>query len=191
MYAEYIEKAQSISTMSNLNDKVFFGAIGACTEANEVLDCMKKWQEKKRKILDINDVAQELGDCIWYIVELSIGLGLDINSIIKSSKAKAGAINDLEWLEKRLIRNSIELAIFGSTLLSCISDIMLRYEDYKGIEVEHMLNSDKPTLTGFICSYLVRIFIIANDLEIDIKNILANNLLKLEERYPEIISSKL
>jgi NTP pyrophosphatase (non-canonical NTP hydrolase) len=75
---------------SDLNNQLHM-AIGASTEANELLDSYKKWFAYGKELDKVN-VAEEISDCFWYLVNLCNMLNLnpqevfDIN--IKKLKAR-------------------------------------------------------------------------------------------------------
>ena len=53
---------------SELNNQIHM-AIGASTEANELLDAYKKWFAYGKQ-LDKTNVAEEIGDQFWYLINL-------------------------------------------------------------------------------------------------------------------------
>ena len=53
---------------SDLNNQIHM-AIGASTEANELLDSYKKWFSYGKELDKIN-VTEEIFDCFWYLLNL-------------------------------------------------------------------------------------------------------------------------
>jgi len=51
-------------------------AIGCSTEANELLDAYKKWFAYGKELDRVN-VAEEIFDCFWYLINLCKMLGID------------------------------------------------------------------------------------------------------------------
>ena len=51
-------------------------AMGASTEANELLDAYKNWFAYGKKI-DIINVTEEIFDCMWYLINLCRMLDID------------------------------------------------------------------------------------------------------------------
>lgn len=62
-------------------------AIGACTEASELLDAYKKSIFYGRQ-LDVVNVGEEIGDLMWYVANLCRLLNLDYDSLLHANLAK-------------------------------------------------------------------------------------------------------
>lgn len=74
---EYMENASRTcpDLGSDLNNQIHM-VIGASTEAGELLDAYKKWFAYGKQLDKIN-VAEEMGDICWYVINLC--KMLDIN----------------------------------------------------------------------------------------------------------------
>jgi NTP pyrophosphatase (non-canonical NTP hydrolase) len=64
-------------------------AVGVAGEAGELLDAVKK-HVIYNKPLDIENVVEEVGDKLFYIVGLLDGLGLTIDQCLGANMAKLG-----------------------------------------------------------------------------------------------------
>jgi NTP pyrophosphatase (non-canonical NTP hydrolase) len=71
---------------SDLNNQIHM-AIGSSTEANELLDAYKKWFAYD-KVLDKVNVAEEIGDSFWYLINLCRMLELDPEEIMANNIKK-------------------------------------------------------------------------------------------------------
>lgn len=77
-------------TMPNLGTNELDGlhmAIGIATEAGEVLDVYKK-NLAYGKDLDVVNIKEELGDLMWYAVNLCTLLGADMRELLDTNVAK-------------------------------------------------------------------------------------------------------
>lgn len=66
------------------------GALGLCGESGEVADMVKK-NFMQGHDLDIDHLAKELGDCLWYIAETATAIGIDMETIMKMNIEKLKA----------------------------------------------------------------------------------------------------
>lgn len=58
------------------------GALGLAGESGEVCDLVKKnWMQGHN--LDIEHLAKELGDILWYVAETATAIGYDLETIMK------------------------------------------------------------------------------------------------------------
>lgn len=64
---EYLEKAKR--TLSTKDDLMEHMAYGLVTESGEILDAFKKHKFYGRE-LNITNLKEELGDCMWYMYQL-------------------------------------------------------------------------------------------------------------------------
>jgi NTP pyrophosphatase (non-canonical NTP hydrolase) len=62
-------------------------AIGMSTEANELLDVYKKFIYYGKPLDKVN-IAEEIGDCMWYIALLCRSSGLDLEEIMETNIEK-------------------------------------------------------------------------------------------------------
>ena len=68
-------------------DRLLNGAVGLSGETGEVADLIKKYIYHGHD-LDREALALELGDVMWYIVELSSAIGYDLNTIAEKNLQK-------------------------------------------------------------------------------------------------------
>lgn len=62
------------------NEDLLHGSIGLSTEANEILTMLKAHLFYGRP-LDILNIKEELGDCLWYIAILCNDLGISFEEL--------------------------------------------------------------------------------------------------------------
>jgi NTP pyrophosphatase (non-canonical NTP hydrolase) len=65
---------------NDLNNQLHM-AIGASTEANEILDNYKRWLAYNKNP-DLINTAEEIGDVFWYLINLCRMLSLNIEDIL-------------------------------------------------------------------------------------------------------------
>ena len=63
------------------------GALGLCGEAGEVADIIKKALFQGHEI-DEQHIAEELGDCAWYLAITADAIGMKVDDIFEMNKAK-------------------------------------------------------------------------------------------------------
>lgn len=63
------------------------GAMGLCGEAGEVIDLIKKWVFQGHELYQ-DDVAEELGDVLWYVAILCEGIGLSMEKVMQKNIEK-------------------------------------------------------------------------------------------------------
>lgn len=57
------------------------GALGLAGESGEVADLVKKnWMQGH--VLDLDHIAKELGDILWYVAETATAIGYDLDTIM-------------------------------------------------------------------------------------------------------------
>ncbi len=88
---EYItESAKTCPDLgSDLNNQLHM-AVGASTEANELLDAYKKWFAYGKEIDKVN-VSEEIFDCFWYLVNLCRMLDINIEKGLETNINKLRA----------------------------------------------------------------------------------------------------
>lgn len=77
---EYQALAQRTSNTYNQQGKIENGILGMCGETGECVDLLKKYLYQGHDI-DIENLAKEAGDCLWYIAELACGLSMTLEEI--------------------------------------------------------------------------------------------------------------
>lgn len=88
---EYQRKAQRTTSTTYQEDKLLNAALGLAGETGEVVDIIKKWKYQGHE-LDIEEIAEELGDILWYLAEMAEGIEADLGEI---------AANNIKKLEIR------------------------------------------------------------------------------------------
>lgn len=65
--------------------------LGLVGESGEIAEKLKKWirdHESDERKIDRQDIAEELGDVLWYLAVLADYLDLDLDDIAQSNLAK-------------------------------------------------------------------------------------------------------
>lgn len=85
---EYQKAAMRTSNNSLSPDyHLINGVLGLAGEAGEVADLVKKnWMQGH--VLDLNHVAKELGDILWYVAETATAIGCDLDGIMEMNIEK-------------------------------------------------------------------------------------------------------
>ena len=84
-----IEAMRTASGVTNASDEnlMLNGAMGLNGEAGEVIDLLKKHLFQGHD-LDVEHIAKECGDCLWYLAVLAKGLGYELDEIAEMNKSK-------------------------------------------------------------------------------------------------------
>lgn len=61
-------------------ERLLVQTLGLCGEAGEIADLIKKHAWHGRE-LDRTEIANELGDVLWYVADLSTALGLSLDDV--------------------------------------------------------------------------------------------------------------
>lgn len=89
------------------HDKIDNGILGLIGESGELVDVYKKWiyQSTPGAELPIDRIADELGDVLWYLVEIADGMSKNIADVIvadfdrlEESAARAKTIPSIRWI---------------------------------------------------------------------------------------------
>lgn len=83
---EAMRTASGIAIADNEN-LMLNGAMGLNGEAGEVIDMLKKYMFQGHN-LDIEHIAKELGDCLWYIAVCAKGAGYTLDEIAQMNVSK-------------------------------------------------------------------------------------------------------
>lgn len=86
---EYQKEALRTANMDYLTvyERATNGALGLCGEAGEVADIIKKAIFQGHDF-DVNHIAEELGDCAWYLAITADAIGMGLDDIFETNKAK-------------------------------------------------------------------------------------------------------
>lgn len=94
---EYIENAlrtesqeYSFGTTNGVTARVEHGVIGVVTEAGELMDAIKKAKIYGKELDKVN-LAEEVGDVMWYLAVLCDELGVSFESVWEKNIAKLSA----------------------------------------------------------------------------------------------------
>lgn len=69
------------------DDHIINGALGLAGESGEVCDLVKK-RFMQGHDLDIEHIARELGDILWYVAETATAIGYDLETVMKMNIEK-------------------------------------------------------------------------------------------------------
>ena len=84
---EYQYFAQRTSNTKTASGKLENGILGMCGEAGECADIVKKYFFQMHE-LDREEVAEELGDVLWYVAETAQGLGMTLEEVARRNLRK-------------------------------------------------------------------------------------------------------
>ena len=80
--------------------KVVYPALGLCGEAGEVAEKVKKTVRGDSSLNEVQgNIAQELGDVLWYLAILADDLEVDLEDIVQ---------NNIDKLKRRMKSNKIK-----------------------------------------------------------------------------------
>lgn len=82
---------EALRTASGMNYEhhgmLINGALGLCGEAGEVADIIKKATFQGHEV-DVKHIAEELGDCAWYLAITAAAIGMKLDDVLGMNKAK-------------------------------------------------------------------------------------------------------
>ncbi len=88
----FIERLDELQDMPRFNQpqRVLTGAIGICSEGGELLDIVKKliFQGKQPSAELRVKLKNELGDVMWYVQQILIGMDWSLNEILAENTRK-------------------------------------------------------------------------------------------------------
>lgn len=87
------QQTSSSTVLESIKGNSAYMALGLCGEAGEIAEKIKKSIRDGK--LDVNQLKLELGDCLWYLSQLSSCYGLDLEDIAVCN------INKLQSRKKR------------------------------------------------------------------------------------------
>ena len=98
-FNEYQKLARSTAVYPE-ESKVIYPALGLCGEAGEVAEKIKKTIRGDRPLEEvIGNIADELGDVLWYLAILADDLGVELEDVAKWNVDK---------LQRRMKSNKIK-----------------------------------------------------------------------------------
>lgn len=85
---EYQEKSKRTLNMDLTDEQLISNMVmGIAGETGEVVDILKKWMYQGH-VLKVDDIEEELGDVMFYIVNLCNLLGLELQDAIEGNHKK-------------------------------------------------------------------------------------------------------
>ena len=76
---DYYQSRAADTAIYKEEDKVIYPALGLSAEAGEVANKVKKILRDGK--FDKKDIADEIGDCMWYIAALCRDIGIDMKDV--------------------------------------------------------------------------------------------------------------
>lgn len=96
---EYQREAASTAIYPHIGDNPYYPALGLCGEAGEVANKIKKIMRDGTPKADSRAaIAQELGDCLWYVAMVADEFDLALSYIATLNVMKLRHRNDLGTL---------------------------------------------------------------------------------------------
>lgn len=90
-FNEYQKLARETAIYAGAGSNFVYPALGLCGETGEVAEKIKKIVRDNNNLVDDKrraDLEKELGDVLWYIANLAVELGLDMDGIAQKNIAK-------------------------------------------------------------------------------------------------------
>lgn len=86
---EYQKAALRTANMDyfTFHERLSNGVMGLCGEAGEVIDIVKKAQFQSHE-LDVDHIAEELGDLAWYLAITASAIGKNLDEIFSANVDK-------------------------------------------------------------------------------------------------------
>jgi NTP pyrophosphatase (non-canonical NTP hydrolase) len=87
----YQQKARETAVYPNMGNEFTYPALGLVGEAGEVANKLKKViRDNGGKLTDPvkQDVASEIGDCLWYVAQLATEMGYTLEDIAQGNVDK-------------------------------------------------------------------------------------------------------
>lgn len=94
---DYYQSAASDTAIYKTEHQVLYPALGLAAEAGEVANKVKKILRDGK--FDREGIADEIGDCLWYIAALCRDLNVDMGEVAK---------NNLDKLQDRKKRGTLK-----------------------------------------------------------------------------------
>ena len=90
-FTEYQVAALETAVYPGRGKSLYYPALGLNGEAGEVAEKVKKLERDNNGVLTDDrseDIAKELGDCLWYLSELATQIGASLESIAQMNIEK-------------------------------------------------------------------------------------------------------
>jgi len=88
---EYQNEANKTALYPGRGSNVLYPTLGLCGESGEVAEKVKKLiRDRDGKMDDAwkTELAKELGDVLWYISQIAVEIGTDLESVAQANIAK-------------------------------------------------------------------------------------------------------
>lgn len=90
-FKEYQKLARETAIYSGAGSNFVYPALGLCGETGEVAEKIKRIVRDNDNLVNDErraDSEKELGDVLWYVANLAVELGLDMDDIARKNIAK-------------------------------------------------------------------------------------------------------
>jgi NTP pyrophosphatase (non-canonical NTP hydrolase) len=90
-FSDYQRRSRATALYPGLGESLAYPALGLCGEAGEVAELVKKALRDEGGALSAerrDRLAQELGDVLWYLAQLTTEAGLDLDAIATANLEK-------------------------------------------------------------------------------------------------------
>lgn len=171
---EYQKLAQRTSPDDG-HDKLDNGVLGLMGETGEIVDIYKKWmyQSEVNTELPGDQMAEELGDVLWYLAELAAGIGVGLIDIIGEDFAQI----DERTKRKPAKRTSLRSAIVGLAGRAWQINRCICKSEWRGTH-------------SHIRRIMLTITHLAHKVDLTIEEVAIMNINKLKKRYPYGFSAR-
>lgn len=157
--------ARTCPDLGSLEVNLAHMALGVSSELSELVECLAY------EHIDTTNLAEELGDKMWYAVNWANFLNLNV--VVPNTDYKDSVINNL--------------IIYGGQLAD-ISKRLLAYKTPLEVQEEKRLSKGGISNTEILNLYIKSIFELAGIYELDMETIMGKNITKLYIRYPDKFS---
>jgi len=86
-YQNEIRKFMNPETLADKSRVLLNGAMGACGEAGEIMDLLKKWMFHGHDI-DVDKLRKEIGDLQFYVSQMADGIDTPLQEIAVGNVTK-------------------------------------------------------------------------------------------------------
>lgn len=100
-FEEYQKRSRKTAIYPNLGTNYIYPVLGLSGEVGEVAEKVKKLIRDKNGIVDPGfktEITKELGDVLWYVSNLGVEFGIDLEEIVQVN---------LDKLSSRMKRNQL------------------------------------------------------------------------------------
>lgn len=87
--------------------RLLHGVMGLCTEAGEAQDVLKKWIFYGKEP-DLVELGEEMGDTLWYVMEVLNALGVDLEFVMQQNIEKLRTRYPDKFTEDKAINRDLD-----------------------------------------------------------------------------------